>query len=92
MVDNLEPEDLHLESGTIVGLVQEVTAALSTIDADTPPSPEATTHEEFDALPQAAKMKWLVAQFRLDTSPLLQRDSRLWKEVIRTLLQFADVI
>ena len=34
----------------------------------------------------------MVAQFCLDSSPLLQRDSRLRKEVIRTLLQFADVI
>ena len=42
--------------------------------------------------PQSAKIKWLVAHFRLNSSPLLQRDSRLWKEVIRVLLQFADVI
>ena len=92
LVDNLELEDLHLEPDTIVGSVQEVTAAPSTVDSDMSPSPEATTHEEFDALPQAAKIKWLVAQFRLDSSPLLQRDSRLRKEVIRNLLQYADVI
>ena len=42
--------------------------------------------------PRDEKIKWLVAQFRLDASPLLQRDSRLRKEVIRVLLQFADVI
>ena len=33
-----------------------------------------------------------MTHFRLNSSPLLQRDSRLRKEVIRTLLQFADVI
>ena len=33
-----------------------------------------------------------MANFRLDSSPLLQRDSRLWKEVIRVLLQFSDVV
>ena len=92
LVDNLEHEDLHLEPDTIVGLVQEVTAASSTVDEDTSPPPEATTHEEFDALPQAAEIKWLVAQFRLDSSSLLQRDSCLLKEVIRTLLQYVDVI
>ena len=92
LADNLEPEDLHLEPDTIVGSVQEVTAAPTTVDVDTSPHPEATTHGEFDALPQAAKIKWLVAQFHLDSSPLLQRDSRLRKEVIRTLLQYADVI
>ena len=92
MVDNLELEDLHLEPDTIVGSVQEVTAASSTVDADMSPPLEATTHEEFDVLPQAAKIKWLVAQFRLDSSALLQRDSLLRKEVIRTLLQYADVI
>ena len=31
-------------------------------------------------------------QFRLDTAPVLQRDPRLRKEVILTLLQFSDVI
>ena len=33
-----------------------------------------------------------MAYFRLNSSLLLQRDSRLRKEVIRVLLQFADVI
>ena len=33
-----------------------------------------------------------VAQSRLDSSPMLQRDSHLQKEVIRNLLRFADVI
>ena len=92
LADNLELEDLHLEPDTIVGSVQEVTAAPTTVDTDTSPPPEATTHEEFDTLPQAAKIKWLVAQFRLDSSPLLQRDSCLRKDVIRTLLQYANVI
>ena len=45
-------------------------------------------HVEFNALPQDAK----VAQSRLDSSLLLRRDSGLRKEVIRTLLRFADVI
>ena len=42
--------------------------------------------------PKILKIKWLVTQFHLDSSRLLQRDSRLRKEVIWTLLQFADVI
>ena len=92
LADNLELEDHHHEPDTIVGSVQEVTAAPTTVHADTSPPPEVTTHGEFDALPQAAKIKWLVAQFRLDSSPLLQRDSHLRKEVIWTLLQYADVI
>ena len=33
-----------------------------------------------------------MANFRLDSSPMLQRDSHLSKEVIRVLLQFADII
>ena len=61
----------------------------SDIEPDTASPPTATTHGEFVALPQCDKIKWLVKQFRLD---LLQRDSQLRKEVIRTLLQFADVI
>ena len=56
------------------------------------PLPEASRHAEFDALPQDEKIKWLVTQFRLDKAPTLQRDPRLQKEVIRTLLQFSDVI
>ena len=92
LVDNLEYEDVYIEPDTVIGSVQDVTATPTTVHADDSSPPEAATHEEFDALPQDARFKWLVAQFRLDSSPLLQRDSRLWKEVIRTLLQFADVI
>ena len=62
------------------------------MDTETSSPPEATTHVDFDALPQSAKIKWLMAQFRLHDSPLLQRDSHLQKEVVRVLLQFADVI
>ena len=92
LADNLEAANFDLPPDTVIGSVQEVTATLSTIDPETSPPPEATTHAEFDALPQNEKIKWLVAQFRLDASPLLQRDYRLRKEVIRALLQFADVI
>ena len=92
LADNLEAPDFDLAPDTVIGSVQEVTATPSTIDPETSPPPEATTHAEFDALPQNKKIKWLVAQFCLDVSPLLQRDSRLRKEVIQTLLQFADVI
>ena len=65
---------------------------LRTVHADNSPPPKASTHAEFDALPQDEKIKWLVTQFRLDAAPVLQRDPRLRKEVIRTLLQFSDVI
>ena len=33
-----------------------------------------------------------MANFRLESSPRLQKDSRLRKEVIRVLLQFSDVV
>ena len=92
LADNLETTDAELAPDTLIGSVQEVTTMLSDIDPETSPPPEATTHAEFDGLPQNEKIKWLVANFRLDFSPLLQRDSRLRKEVIQALLQFADVI
>ena len=91
LVDNLECGDVDLEPGALVGSVQEVTTP-TTIHADNSPPPEASTHVEFDALPQDEKIKWLVTQFRLDEAPVLQRDPRLRKEVIRTLLQFSDII
>ena len=92
LVDNLECGDVDLEPGALVGSVQEVTTTPTTIHTDNSPPPEASTHAEFDALPQDEKIKWLVTQFRLDEAPELQRDPRLRKEVIRTLLQFSDVI
>ena len=92
LVDNLEFSDVDLEPGTLIGSVREVTAAQTIVHADNSPTPEATTHAEFDALPQSEKIKWLVTQFRLDAAPVLQRDPRLRKEVIRTHLQFSDVI
>ena len=92
LVDNLECGDADLEPGALVGSVQEVTTTPTTIHADNSPPPEASTHAEFDALPQDEKIKWLVTQFRLDEAPVLQRDSHLRKEVIHTLLQFSDVI
>ena len=82
LADNLETTDTELAPDTLIGSVQEVTATPSDIDPETSPPPEATTHAEFDALPQNEKIKWLVANFRLDSSPLLQRDSCLRKEVI----------
>ena len=92
LVDNLEIVEHELLPDALVGSVQEVKATPSDLNPDTAPPPAATTHEEFDALPNGDKIKWLVKQFRLDSSPLLQRDSKLRKEVIRTLLQFADII
>ena len=92
LVDNLETTEQELAPKALIRSVQEVTAAPSDIDLETSPPPEATTHAKFDALPQSAKIKWLVAHFRLNSSPLLQRDSRFQKEVIRVLLQFADMI
>ena len=92
LVDNLECGDVDLDPGALVRSVQEVTTTPTTIHEDNSPPPEASTHAEFDALPQNEKIKWLVTQFRLHEAPVLQRDPRLRKEVIRTLLQFYDVI
>ena len=92
LADNLEYEDVDLEPGALVGSVQEVTATPATDQTSDSPPPEASTHEEFDALPQAEKIKWLATQFRLEDAPALQRDPRLRKEVLRMLLQFSDVI
>ena len=90
--ENCEQLELHLEPDALIGSVQEVASARFTIDAETSSPPEATTHADFDALPQNAKIKWLVAHFCLKDFPLLQRDSHLRKEVIRVLLPFANVI
>ena len=79
LADNWETTDLELAPDTLIGSVQEVTMRapqMSTQKRHLPP--EATTHAEFDALPQSAKIKWLVANFRLDSSPLLQRDSYVY--------------
>ena len=92
LANNMEATDAELDLDTLIGSVQEVTATPWDIDSDTSPPPEATTNAEFDALPQNEKIIWLVANIRLDSSPLLQRDSRLRKEFIQVLLQFADVI
>ena len=92
LAKNDDPQELCLESEAFIGSVQEVTSTPSKVEADTSPPPEASTHKDFDALPQNAKIKCLVAHFRLNDSPLLQRDSHLRKEVIRVLLQFADII
>ena len=54
--------------------------------------PIAETREGFDALVQESQIKHLVKNFRLDTSPVLQRDNHLRKEVIKMLLLFVDVI
>ena len=92
LADNLECADIDLGPGALVGSVQEVITAPATTQADDSPPPQASTHSEFNALPQAEKIKWLVTQFRLDDAPTLQRDPRLRKEVFRLLLQFSDVI
>ena len=92
LVDNLEHEDVDLEPGALVGSVQEVAAISAPDPTDESLSPTAATHEEFDALPQADKIKWLATQFRLEDAPALQRDPQLRKEVLRMLLQFSDVI
>ena len=57
LADNLETTDLELAPATLIGSVQEVTAAHSDIDLETSPSLEAMTHAEFDALLQSAKIK-----------------------------------
>ena len=79
--DNQGTTELHLAPEAVVD-------RLPSLYPETSPSLKTTMHSESDALPQDAK----VAQSRLDFSPMLQRDSRLQKEVIRTLLRFADVI
>ena len=58
-----------MEPGAFIGAVQEVTSTPSTIDAETSPSPEIMTHADFDALPQNAKIKWLVPNFAFTTLP-----------------------
>ena len=63
-----------MEPEVLVGSVQEVTSTPSDVEADTSPSPEASTHKDFDALPQSEKIKWLVAYFRLN-------DSRCCREI-----------
>ena len=83
LADNLETTQQELAPEALIGSVQEVTSAPSDIDPEISPPPEATTHAEFDALPQSTKIKWLVTHFCLNSSPLLQRDSCLWKEVIQ---------
>ena len=77
LANNWEKQELDLAPDTLVGSVKEVTSAPSTIDPETSSPPEATTHSDFNAPPQSAKIKWLVAHFHLDASPLLQRDSCL---------------
>ena len=74
LIDNLEYEDIDLEPGALVGSVQEVTATPATDQAGESPPLAAAAHEEFDALPQADKIKWLATQFRLEDAPALQRD------------------
>ena len=62
LADNLETMDQELAPDTIFGSVQEVAPAPTTVDPETSPPPEATTHEAFDTLPQSSKIKWLVNQ------------------------------
>ena len=62
LADNEEQQELDLAPNTFIGSVQEVTPTPSTIDAETSSPPEATTHSDFDALPQSAKIKRLVAR------------------------------
>ena len=57
-----------------------------------PVTPSALDHNEFDALQQEDKVKWLVAHFLLDASLTLWLDLKLRKVIIKTLLQFSDVI
>ena len=79
--DNQRTAELHLTPRAVVD-------RLPSLDPEMSPSLKTTMHAESDALPQDTK----VAQSRLDSSPMLRRDSHLQKEVIRTLLRFADVI
>ena len=55
LADNWEATELELAPSTLVGLVQEVTEGPSDVDSETSPPPEATTHAEFDALPQSCE-------------------------------------
>ena len=54
-MDNLETIEQELAPETLIGSVQEVTSAPSDLDPEMSPPPAATTHEEFDTLPQNAK-------------------------------------
>ena len=73
--DNKRTAELHLAPEAVVD-------RLPSLDPGTSPSRKTTMHAESDALPQDAK----VSPSRLDSSPMLRRDSRLQKEVIRTIL------
>ena len=85
LADNWEKQELNLAPDTLVGSVHKGTTAPSTIDPETSPPPEAATHSDFDALPQNAKIKWLVAHFRLDVSPLFQQDAPAEQSYMRII-------
>ena len=105
--DNVDHDPINIDGHTHVGALQvalEVDEDLSSVQAergsdlqDAPDrSPEddqaLASHSEFEALTQKEKIKWLVKNFRLRESELLERDPELRKEVIKTLLEFSDVI
>ena len=78
---NRRTAELHLAPEAVVDRLPSIGPEMS-------PSLKTTMHAESDTLPQDAK----VVQSWLDSSPMVQRDSRLQKEVIRTILRFADLI
>ena len=89
LVENDGNQELHLQPGALVRAIQEVASTASTIDAETSPPPEATTHADFDALLKApGSSGWWLTSVSLtrrycNGTPIYSH---------RVLLQFADVI
>ena len=105
--DNVDPDPVNIDGHTHVGALQaaqETDEDLSSVQVErgstlqdaTASAPKddrpLTSHAEFEALTQKEKIQWLVKNFRLRESELLERDPELRKEVIKTLLEFSDVI
>ena len=105
--DNISLDPIHIAGHTHVGALQaaqETEEDLSSVQVERgshPPSRPATkttgdrpvtSQSDFEALAQGEKIKWLVKNFRLRESELLERDPELRKEVIKALLEFSDVI
>ena len=55
LAENDNPRELCMEPEVLMGSVQEVTSTPSDVEADTSPPPEASTHKDFDALPQSCE-------------------------------------
>ena len=92
LFDNWEQEEVQLDPGLHVGTVHQVNSETTNLAAsNTVTAPQAKDHMEFQALPRG-KDQLVSSNFCLDSSSFLQRESLLWKEVIKMLLQYIDVV